>query len=139
MAVSVFTDKLVQPSEKMMSESLCKSYKYYLKIKHGLETEYGVLIEEWKFYGQKSGWILKFLRKKRNLFFLNPQENFFNVSFVFGDKAVLAIDQNVFPQTIKNELKEARKYAEGRGLTIKVTSYTDVENILKLVRIKLKN
>ncbi|MBU1096708.1 MAG: DUF3788 domain-containing protein [Bacteroidetes bacterium] len=73
------------------------------------------------------------------MFFLNPQENFFNVSFVFGDKAVLAIDQNDFPQTIKNELKEARKYAEGRGLTIKVTSYTDVENILKLVRIKLKN
>jgi len=43
------------------------------------------------------------------------------------------------PEAIKVELKNARKYAEGRGIRIEVKSARDVENIQKLVKIKVKN
>jgi signal transduction histidine kinase len=43
------------------------------------------------------------------------------------------------PEVIKLELKNARKYSEGRGLRIEVKSAKDVENIRKLVEIKVKN
>ncbi len=43
------------------------------------------------------------------------------------------------PEAIKVELKNARKYAEGRGLRIDIKSAKDVENIRKLVEIKVKN
>ena len=104
-----------------------------------MKAEYGELTEDWKFYGQKSGWILKTLRKKRNLFFFVPHKGSFHVSFVFGDKAVAAVEKSDLPQEIITELKNARKYAEGRGLRIDVKSSADVEHIIKLVEIKVNN
>jgi len=32
-------------------------------------NQYGPLTEEWKYYGKKTGWVLKYFYKKRNLFF----------------------------------------------------------------------
>ena len=82
--------------------------------------------------------LLKVLRKKRNLFFCIPMKGGFRIAFVFGEKAVSAVQSSDLPEAIKLELKNARKYAEGRGLRIDVKSARDVENIRKLVEIKSK-
>jgi hypothetical protein len=139
MAVSVFDDKAKQPSEQKLAKALGKSNRLWKEIKKNLKAEYGELIEEWKFYGQKSGWILKTLRKKRNLFFFIPLEGSFKVSFVFGDKAVAVVEESDLPEEIITSLKNARKYAEGRGLQIDVKGGADVEHIKKLVEIKVNN
>jgi len=76
MTVSVFEDKDTRPDDKMLAKVLGKSNRLWQEIKKNLKADYGELIEEWKFYGQKSGWILKTLRKKRNLFFFIPLEGF---------------------------------------------------------------
>ena len=139
MAVSIFEDKDTKPDDKMLAGALGKSNRLWLQIKKNLKAEYGELIEEWKFYGQKSGWILKTLRKKRNLFFFIPLKNSFQVSFVFGEKAVTAVEKSGLPQELITELKNARKYAEGRGLQIDAKDSADVKNIKKLVEIKVNN
>jgi len=139
MAVSVFEDKDTRPDDKMLAKALGKSNRLWQDIKKHLAAEYGELIEEWKFYGSKSGWILKTLRKKRNLFFFIPLKGSFHISFVFGEKAVAVVEESSLPQELITELKNARKYAEGRGLRIDVKSPADVENIKKLVEIKVNN
>ena len=139
MAVSVFEDKATMPDDKMLAKALGKSNRLWKNIKKHLSGAYGELIEEWKFYGQKCGWILKTLRKKRNLFFFIPLKGSFRVSFVFGDKAVAAVQKSDLPKELVTRLKNARKYAEGRGLQIDVESSTDVEHIKKLVEIKVNN
>ncbi len=77
MAVSVFEDKDTRPDDKMLTGALGKSNRLWQEIKKNLKAEYGELIEEWKFYGRKSGWVLKALRKKRNLFFFIPLKGSF--------------------------------------------------------------
>jgi len=139
MAVSVFECKDTRPDDKMLAKALGKSNRLWQEIKKNLNAEYGELIEEWKFYGRKSGWVLKTLRKKRNLFFFIPLKGSFQVSFIFGDKAVAAAQKSGLPKELVTELKNARKYAEGRGLRIDVKNSTDVENIKKLVEIKVNN
>ncbi len=139
MVTSVFDDKAAKPTAQKLSRALGESNGLWNQIKKHLRTEYGELTEDWKFYGQKSGWILKTLRKKRNLFFFIPLEGSFKVSFVFGDKAVAAVEQSDLPKDLIKTLKNARKYAEGRGLQIEVKTAADVENIKKLVAIKLDN
>ena len=139
MAASVFEDKATMPDDKMLAGVLGKSNRLWQEIKKHLKAEYGELIEEWKFYGRKSGWVLKTLRKKRNLFFFIPLKDSFQVSFVFGEKAVAAVENSGLPQELITELKNARKYAEGRGLRIDVKNSTDVEHIKKLVEIKVNN
>ena len=139
MAVSVFDDKATKPTGQMLAKTLGKSNRLWQEIKKNLKAEYGELTEEWKFYGQKSGWILKTLRKKRNLFFFIPFEGSFRVSFVFGDKAVAVVEQSDLPRDLIRTFKNARKYAEGRGLQIDVKRSADVKHIKKLVNIKVNN
>jgi hypothetical protein len=139
MAVSIFSDKATKPTGQMLAKALGKSNRLWQEIKKHLKAEHGELTEEWKFYGQKSGWILKTLRKKRNLFFFIPFEGSFRVSFVFGDKAVASAEQSDLPQDLITTLKNARKYAEGRGLQIDVKRSADVKNIMKLVQVKVDN
>ena len=139
MSASVFYDKNVKQDEKALLKAIGKTAGHWKKIKSHLENEYGELIEEWKYYGQKTGWLLKTLKKKRNLFFCIPLKGSFQITFVFGDKAVRAVQSSDLPEVIKMELMNARKYAEGRGLRIDVKSAKDVKNIQKLVEIKVKN
>ena len=139
MAASIFDDKTTEPTAQKLARALGESNGLWKEIKKHLKAEYGELTEEWRFYGAKSGWILKTLRKKRNLFFFIPIEGSFKISFVFGDKAVAAVEKSDLPEKLITELKNARKYAEGRGLKIEVKSPADVENIKKLVAIKVAN
>ena len=139
MAVSFFGDKEKKPTTQKLTKALGNSNSLWKEIKENLKAEYGELTEEWKFYGQKSGWVLKTLLKKRNLFFFIPLEGFFRISFVFGDKAVAAVEKSKLPKKLIADLKNARKYAEGRGLNIDVKRSADVEHISKLVEIKVNN
>ena len=136
---SIFIDKNAKPDNQMLAQVLGTSYKLWEKIKSSLINDYGKLDEDWKYYGQKIGWTLKFLYKKRNLFFLTPFKNYFQIAFVFGDKAVAVIKQSDLPVKIINELKEAKKYVEGRGLRIAVKKQSDVRVVLKLTEIKFNN
>ena len=94
---------------------------------------------EWKFYGQKYGWQLKTLMKKRNLFFMIPSKDFFRIVFIFGDKAAAEIEKSGISAELINQVKNARKYAEGRGLPIEVYDGNYIPDIKKLIEIKIKN
>ncbi|UCE48498.1 MAG: DUF3788 family protein, partial [Phycisphaerales bacterium] len=63
----------------------------------------------------------------------------FRISFVFGDRAVAAAEQSDLPKDLIETLKNARKYAEGRGLQVEVKGPSDVEDIKRLVEIKIDN
>lgn len=139
MATSIFKDRDNKPNKERLSKVLGKTSEVWQTIKSELTSEHGELIEDWKYYNKKSGWILKALRKKRNLFFFVPLKDYFTISFVFGDKAVNAAERSDLPENIKQTLKNARKYIEGRGLQIDVKSMDDIEIIKKLVKIKISN
>lgn len=136
---SIFIDKSVKPDNQMLAEVLSTSFKLWEKIKSSLINDYGKLDEDWKYYGQKIGWTLKLLYKKRNLFFFTPYEKYFQIAFVFGDKAVAVVEKSDLPRTIIDEIKNARKYVEGRGLRIGVKKQSDVKIVLKLTEIKINN
>jgi hypothetical protein len=136
---SIFLDKSVKPTNEMLSGALGQSYKYWEEIKNSLENQYGPLIEEWKYYSATSGWTLKLLLKKRNLFFFAPCEKYFRLAFIFGDKAVSAVEKSDLPLKMVQELKSAKRYVEGRGLRLEIKKKTDVKNIITLVAIKINN
>ena len=139
MSGSIFKDKTIKPDARAMAKELGKTAGYWEKLRTGLENDFGELNEDWKFYGQKSGWVLKLLQKKRNIFFMTPQKGFFRISFVFGDRAVSEVERSDISESIKESLRIARKYAEGRGLQIEVKTENDVDIVKKLVQIKVNN
>ena len=139
METNAFMDKSIPPDDGRLGRVLGESATFWEAIKKSIVQKYGDVNEEWKFYNAKSGWTLKVLLKKRNLFFFVPLQGCFRVAFIFGDKAVAAVERSNLPEDMKNELKNARKYVEGRSIRIEVKSQKDVEHVKKLIDIKVSN
>ena len=136
---TIFHDKKVIPDEVALATELGETKEYLDRICRFIEEKTGYLTLEWKHYGQKSGWVLKLLSKKRNLLFVGPDNGYFRLAFVFGDRAVEAVSKSQLPDSIKNELMNARKYAEGRGIRFEIKDESELESVLQLIRIKLEN
>lgn len=139
MSASIYTEKFVEPDDKMLTYDLAESKSYLDKIAEFIESEYGDFRPEWKFYNQKSGWILKMFSKKRNVMFIVPCDKYFRVAFTFGGKASDLIFNSKLPDSLKKDLFEAKKYAEGRTIQIEVKTKNDLDNILEMIKIKLMN
>ncbi len=80
---------------------------------------------------------MKLLRGKRNLCFMTACDGYFTVSFVLGDRAVAAAQESGLPADRVQELINARKYVEGRGIRIQVKSRRAIEISKILIDIKL--
>ena len=127
------------PDDDRVKEILQSNYSNLEAIRSYIAETIGETIEEWKFYGVKYGWNLKKFYKKRNLFFIGIYDGYFKISFVFGERAFNAIMESDISADLKTELSRARKYAEGRGLSIDVHDDTFLNDIKKLLQIKIKN
>jgi len=139
MSEPIFVDKSKIPTQNEINDILGKTGIFWDDIKKFIKNEIGEINEEWKFYMKKTGWQMKTMLKKRNLFFFTPYKEFFRITFVFGDKAVAVIKESNLPEDIITTLINAKKYMEGRGLTIEVKNQTDTENVKKLIKIKVNN
>ena len=115
MSEPIFLEKANQPSENELKQTLGKTFDLWLDVKEFIKSDIGETSQEWKFYMKSTGWQLKTLLKKRNLFFFTPYENCFRMTFVFGDKAVAAVEKSDIQKSTIDELLNARKYMEGRG------------------------
>jgi hypothetical protein len=135
----LFLDKAAKPTDENLEDVLSNAYKYWMKIKDEISTKYGEIIPEWKFYDKKTGWTMKNVLEKRNLFFFKPYRGYFNLTFVFGDKAVSVIEKSKISKELIQELRSSKKYMEGRVLTVKVSKKSDLQNIYKLVEAKIQN
>ena len=118
--ISIFSDKAVLPSDQAVVAKLDLSYKYWSQIKEYVLERYLDGICEWNFPGKKYGWSFRIKDKRRAIIYFLPRDNYFKVAFVFGQKATDIILNSDISESIKNELAQARKYAEGRGIRIEV-------------------
>lgn len=137
MSASIYNEKLIEPNDKMLSHDLADSKSNLDKIAEFIEKESGDFKPEWKFYSKKSGWILKMFTKKRNVLFVVPCDKYFRIAFTFGDKASDLVFNSKLSDSLKKDLFEAKKYAEGRTIQIEVKTDNDLKNILELIKIKL--
>ncbi len=94
---------------------------------------------EWKFSGEKFGWSYRINDAKRVIVYLLPRQHFFKIAFVFGNKATEKILESDVSEVIKNELRLAKVHAEGRGIRIDIRDDSDIDDIKKLILIKIGN
>lgn len=136
---SVFADKNSEPTEKDLDKALGKSVSLWKLINTYVHAQHPDAIGQWHFPGTKYGWSFRIKDRKRAIVYLLPRNGFFKVAFVFGQKATDIIFKSKVSDQIKNELKKAKVYAEGRGIRIEVKHKQDLKDIEFLIGIKLKN
>jgi hypothetical protein len=137
MEISIFPDKDHKPAICDLKASLGTCYLLWAAIRDCVFEKYPAAIEDWSYPGKKYGWSFRIKDKKRTIVYLLPRDNYFKVAMVFGQKATdLVLGSNISDE-IKDELKNARVYAEGRGIRIDVKNKAVLPDIKKLVEIKI--
>lgn len=136
---SFFTNKKQAPSVKELKEALGTTFAFWKALVEYTKLQYPAAIEEWNFPGEKYGWSFRIKDKKRVIVYLLPGDGFFKVAMVFGQKATDEIMASNVSASIKAELQNARVYAEGRGIRIDINDESMLDDIRKLVAIKLSN
>jgi hypothetical protein len=134
---SIFTDKATIPTQKDLEIALGVTYNIWQHLSDFTKKQYPDAIEEWNFSSEKFGWSFRLKDEKRVIIYLLPRDQYFKVAFVFGDKATDAILESTIVDSIKTEIKAAKKYAEGRGIRIDIKDQMLVADIEKLIAIKV--
>lgn len=136
---SAFIGRKERPTEQEILSVLGASAVPWKELLAWLSNELQVTNHEWKCYSQKSGWSLQLKKKKRTIIHAFPCNGFFQLAFIFGDKAVATARQSKLSQKILKIIEEAPRYTEGTGIRIKIKSSRDLPPIYALAKIKLEN
>ena len=120
------------PTLQSVEQALGNRSKLFAK----LMAAHPDLKPEWKYYGEKNGWTLKLFEKKRNLCFIAPRDGELRVVFVFGDKQYRDVLESSVQQDVKEQLANAKRYAEGRGISLVIRNNADLKTVEELLRIK---
>ncbi|HSB28065.1 MAG TPA: DUF3788 domain-containing protein [Pyrinomonadaceae bacterium] len=138
-AANAFIGKKEQPTEAELTTALGPAKQAWQKLLSELAQEYRTMTTEWKSHSIKWGWTLRVMRGKRTILWLSPHEGCFGVAFIFGGKAMTALEQCKLPKRIIKAISEAKKYPEGTGVRLEVKKAQEVSVLKKLVAIKVAN
>jgi len=136
---SIFTDKTKEPSEEDLQQVLGETFMLWKSLAEFTKEAYPKYIESWHFSGDKYGRNFRISDKKRVLLYLLPRDGFFKTAFVFGQKATDKISDSTINESIKDEIQAAKVYTEGRGIRITVNDKSNLDDIKKLIMIKISN
>ncbi|MGZ5436916.1 MAG: DUF3788 family protein [Pyrinomonadaceae bacterium] len=136
MALSAFTDKAHQPTDKDLRSVLAKSYTAWVRLIELVSDRIAPILPVWGFASAKFGWSMRLKRKDRVILYMTPREDHFLVSFALGEKAVAAAHAHKLPATVLTAIESAPKYAEGRGVRIEVRQVREVSALATLAEIK---
>lgn len=136
---SIFTDKTKQPTAKDLEKALGPTYPLWQSIAAFTHRAYPGARENWNFPGAKYGWSFRISDKKRVLVYLLPRDCHFKAALVFGPKAYEAILDSDVADSIKEELRNTKIYAEGRGIRIDVKNKKVLKDVEKLITIKISH
>ena len=137
MSTSVFSDKAVMPSESMLRAALAGAKALWDDLDAMITQSHKDVKKEWKCYSKKAGWSLLFKEQKRTLLYFVPQEGYFKVWFVFGDRAAQAAKQAALPKHVIEAIESAASHVEGRLFSVDVKETKDLHTVRMLLEIKV--
>ena len=138
MSLSIFDSKAIVPNEDTLRNFLGASIHLWNELFSAVNS-IGTASGEWKFYSQKAGWSFVVKQGKRTMLYLIPQNEYFKVNFVFGEKAASEAKIANISETVKKSIEDAVPHMEGRSFMFDIRNFTDLELAKILLQIKQKN
>ena len=124
------------PSAAELAAALGTAETAWTGIIAAVRERFAPLEVQWKPSKSAFGRICLLRHQQRTLLYLTPGDAEITVAIVLGERAYSLAMAGSIPARIKQLLREARPYAEGRGIRFPVKSGRDIPMIAKLVEIK---
>ena len=133
----MLSDKGIFPTDEYLTSIIGdKMYLWHLLMNFVKDT-HPDSTGEWNYYNDGKRWLFKMIKKKKTIFWGGILDDTFRITFYFGDKAESLIQKSELPQSIIDSFGSAKKYGAIRPISIKVSDNSDLDNIKKLITIKL--
>ena len=123
--------------EKKLADLLGPAQFIWDEIIAVISSRFAPVDREWKPSKLSFGSTCLLKSKKRTLLYMIPESGAVIVAVVLGERAVALALASEIPESIKSLIKEARKYAEGRGIRFRVNSEAEAQSVAELVGIKI--
>ena len=124
------------PSAAELAAALGTAERAWTGIIAAVRERFAPLELQWKPSKSAFGRICLLRHKRRTLLYLTPGVGEITVAIVLGERACALAMAGSIPARIKQLLREARPYAEGRGIRFPVKSERDIPMIAQLVEMK---
>ena len=125
-----------KPSPKDVAKELGDALNVWDQILSSISRALGGVEQDWKPSKSDFGWMCLLKHKKRTILYLTPEAGSIRVAIVLGERAVELALASRLPAKIKRMIREARPYAEGRGIRFPVSSESDLPVVSELIAIK---
>jgi hypothetical protein len=136
---NAFIGRAERPTDADLAGALGATKPLWDGLIADMAHRHDVAIQEWKSYSLKAGWALRLKRAKRTILWMAPCEGSFRVSFILGERAVLAARQSGLSARLLKIIDEAPKYPEGTGVRLLIKGPKDMAAVRKLAVAKLEN
>ena len=137
MDLPVLSDKTQFPTDEIISLHLGKMKDIWDSFFGYLHVNHPDITSEWRYYNDGKSWLMKNMRKKKNVFWLGVIKGTFRITFYFTDRATKAIADSTIPAEMKKQFKDGKHYGKIRGLTVLFKNKKDIETAKALIAIKL--
>jgi len=135
---TVLSDKSIVPTDDFIFSIIRERKVHWLRIMNYLSENYPDASGTWNYYNDGKQWLFKYVRKKKTIFWASLLIDTFRITFYLGNKAESVIENSDLPVSIKEEFKTAKRYGLVRPVTLIIWNEADVDNVLKMVVLKVK-
>ena len=135
MAVGTFIDKLHQPTMKEILASIGSKRELWDSLERFVAENYRTK-RDFAFYGKNYGWAVRFRKTGKALLSMYPGEGSFTVQIVLGETPAKKASSLKLGKNVRNVLKNAHEFPEGRWLFIKVRWKRDLRDVQQLLFLK---
>jgi Protein of unknown function (DUF3788) len=136
---NAFIGRAERPTDADLAGALGATKPLWDGLIADMADRHDVAMQEWKRSSHKTGWALLLKRAKRTILWMAPCEGSFRVSFILGERAVLAARQSGLSARLRKIIDEAPKYPEGTGVRLQIKGPKDMPAVRKLAVAKLEN
>lgn len=133
------SDKSATPDENTIRYWMgLKAFKHWMALRSWIDTSYpGVFTPEWLYGGKKRGWSLRY-KKTKAFCTLIPAYKQLSVLVVLGKAEQQKFEDRRYTWSPKlvELYDDARSYPDGKWLIVTISSKTDRQDVVELVRMK---
>lgn len=133
----VLKDQSVHPTDDIVFNCIGNKKPLWELLHARLKTEHGDMVCDWRYYNDGKSWLYRGLKKEKIIFWVAVFQDAFNVTFYLSKKAEELIEKSDLPLKMKQDF-EGTKDQKFRSIPVMVSDETDIDAILKLIKIKLK-
>ena len=132
----LLSDKNIVPTEKVIFQIIGETEFHWRQLFSYLGSK--EITANWKYSDCGKEWFCQATKKKKSVFWLQiRRSDSFSIGFPFGDKQEADILKSDLPESIKDEFLTAKRFNTTRYIAIHVSDRDDIENIKKLIDIKV--